>query len=582
MRASRVELAAAAALLVLALSASTTAAEVGPPVPLFPAAPAPAAPVPAPDSAGPAPGSPAPPAASGPDEDDIHAAPLAPVDSSWVGTLGPADGALPHDMWGATPRRVVAAALPLLQPTTSPTLQSLARRLLLSDATAPAGSDAPNGPALPELRLNRLLALGRLDGTVLIDAVPNSNRSERFERDAIELRFAGNDIDGACKQVQQDAGRYSDPWWNRAIIACQALSGGYDQAAIGLSVMRERKIAIDPVFDGLIETIAGQRQKLDKFPDPTPLRMALWAAAQLPLPADVLTSAGPSALAVWATNDKVPAVQRVGAAERAEALGALPPDALGLLYASIGARPEEQQAVLKNAKLFDDPKSRAILYGMARATTTPPSRAAALALLLADAHRRSAFIPMARLVAPLLAELQPTPELQGFAAEAARVLLVAGQFDQAAPWIDLANMPELRLIAALAQSSAASNMPPLADVVAALATRDASAAPAQADLLVAVEAALGTESGNPDLAPLLKAPHAGALPNMALWLDQQQAAAAGRLGETILMSLIMANAGDRLTQEPVILAQVIAGLKAVGFEPEARALAVEASINAGI
>lgn len=582
MRISRAE-AAAATLLLLSLSASNAIAEVGPPVPLFPTPATPAAP-PAPGATEPptlaAPA--APPAPSSADEDDIHAAPLTPVDSSWIGTLGPADGALPHDMWSTTPRAIVAAALPLLQPTTSPTMQSLARRLLLSDAVAPAGQDAPNGPSLLELRFDTLLALGRLDGAALIDAVPDASRSEGFERAAIELRFAGNDVDGACKLAQQDAARYTDPWWNRAIIACQALSGAYDQASIGLSVMRERKIAIDPVFNGLIETIDGQRRKLDKFPDPTPMRMALWAAAHVPLPAEALTNAGPAALAVWATNDKVPAVQRLAAAERAEALGALPPDALGLLYASIGAQPEEQEAVMKNTKLLEDPKSRAILYGMAQATTVPASRAAALALLLADAHRRGTFVPMARLVAPLISDLQPDSALQGFAADAARALLIAGQFDQAAPWIALANMPELRLLDAVAQPGTATDAPALTDVVAALAARDRDAAPRQADLLIAVQTALGSAPANFNLAPLLTATHSGPLPNMALWLDHQEAAAAGRVGETLLTSLVMASAGDRLTPEPIVLEQVIAGLKAVGFEREARALALEASINAGI
>jgi len=514
-------------------------------------------------------------------DDDIHAAPLPPADPSWLGTLGPADGALPHEMWGGTPRALVAAGLPLLRPSTSPVLQDLARRLLLSDATAPQGQDAPGQPSLPEQRVDRLLALGRLDGAALIDALPQANASEAFDRDSVELRFAANNSDAACKLVQQDAARYRNTWWDRAIIACQALSGAYDQAALGLSVMRERKVAPDPVFDALIDTIDGQRQKLDKLPDPTPLRMALLAAAKLPLPPDAQANASPAALEVWATSDKVAVLQRLPAAERAEALGALPPDALGLLYASVEAKPEEQQAALKSGKLPDDARGRAILYAAAR-NDAPATRIAALTPLLADAKRRGAFVNVARLVAPLIVELQPSPAVQGFAGDAARVLLATGQNDQAAAWVELANAPELRIVAAMARPGVEDKAPSLTDAAASLAARDASAAPRQLDLLTALLSALGETPEGVAVATLLQPLHQGMVPPAALWRDQQQAAVAGRIGETVLTSLILATAGDRLSPEPIILAQVIGGLKAVGLEADARALAVEAALGAGI
>src|SRR5690348_7454700 len=128
MRGFRAELAASAA--IVTLLALPAFAQLGPPIPLVPATQGSSAAQPA---------SPAEPAAG----DNISATPLAPMDAAWTGILGPADGALPRNMWAGTPRAKVAAALPLLQPTTSPELQDLARRLLLSDAVAPAGRDAP-------------------------------------------------------------------------------------------------------------------------------------------------------------------------------------------------------------------------------------------------------------------------------------------------------------------------------------------------------------------------------------------------------------------------------------------------------
>src|SRR5665213_3261580 len=109
-------------------------AQLGPPVSLVPApagpregsvSPAPRGDVPAPI----------------PNDDDIKAQPLAPTDSSWAGTLHDDQGALPATLWRGTARGFVVAALPLLAPSTSPALHDLAHRLLLSNATSPAGQD---------------------------------------------------------------------------------------------------------------------------------------------------------------------------------------------------------------------------------------------------------------------------------------------------------------------------------------------------------------------------------------------------------------------------------------------------------
>jgi hypothetical protein len=514
-------------------------------------------------------------------ENGIQTETLAPIDPSWTGTLGAADRALPRDMWSTTPRRFVATALPLLQPTSSPVLQELTRRLLLSDAVTPPGQDPADGPSLIDRRVDRVLAFGYGDGAALVTALPQNNVSEAFDRDTVELRIVAGDLGGACGAVNERARRYSMQWWNEAIIGCQALTGAYDQASLGLNAMRDQKSDRDPVFETLINAIMGRRGKLEKFPDPTPFRMTLLAAAKLPLPADALANAGPAALAVWATSDKEPVTARLAAGEKAEALGALPPAGLGLIYSAVEFKPDEQGALLKSGKLPDDPRARAIVYDLARTNEPGALRVAALALLTADAHRRGAFIPMARLIAPLVIDLQPSPDLQSFAPDAARVLLAAGAYDHAAPWVELAGRPELRVLGSFAQFGANDNVS-IADAIKALRARDTDAASRQADLLIALAAAFNMPLNGVDLAAQLRGAHAGTVPNGTVWLDQQQAAKAGRLGETVLTTILLASAGNRLTAEPIVLSQAVAGLEAVGLDADARALAIEAALDAGI
>jgi hypothetical protein len=305
------------------------------------------------------------------------------------------------------------------------------------------------------------------------------------------------------------------------------------------------------------------------------------AAGKLPLPAEVLADAGPAALAIWATSDKEPIAARLAAAEKAEALGALPPAGLGLIYGAVESKPDEQGALLKSGKLPEDPRSRAILYNLARTNEPGALRVSALAPLIAEARRHGTFIPTARLVAPLVAELQPSSDLQSFAPDAARVLLAAGAYDRAAPWIALAGRPELSVLANFVQIGGNENAS-LGDAIAALKALDPAAATHQADLLVTLAAAFGVPRNGVDVATLLQATHSGTMPNGALWLDQQQAAKSGRLGETVLTTVLLASADDHLSPEPIVLAQAIKGLQAVGLDADARALAVEAALDAGI
>jgi hypothetical protein len=74
----------------------------------------------------------------------------------------------------------------------------------------------------------------------------------------------------------------------------------------------------------------------------------------------------------------------------------------------------------------------------------------------------------------------------------------------------------------------------------------------------------------------------GAVPNAVLWLDQENAAASGRLGATILASLVFATDDRDLTREPIALDRALRGLRAVGRDDDARAIALEAAVAAGL
>lgn len=577
-RSDRRALTIAAALLAAALASEPAEAQVGPPIRLLPPLPSASGGTTAPETGSPTPSDPS----------DIQATPLAPVDSAWTGTLTTADGAFPETLWQGTPRALVIAALPQLRPTASPTLQDLSRRLLLSNALAPAGEDPGDGPGLAMARLDRLVALGQVDDAlVLADRLRPRRDSETLDRLKVQLHFLANDTEGACAQVQAAIDRYQDPWWDRALIACQALAGDPAKASLGLTLLRERNVPRDPLFDSLIEAVGGRAVKIDHLPDPTPIRIVLLAAAKLPLPADALKAADSAVLHSWASNTRIPSDRRIAAAERAASLGALPLQQLRDLYTEIGVKPEDRKTASTQAN--DNPRARALLFTAAQQESDPAARLGALNALLQAARKRGEFAVTARLVAPVLAEIQPTADLAEYAPEAVRALYVAERPNEARQWLRLANPAggaALEPLARLAEGASGPAWPKagLKGVLAGLQPQEGGAPPGRAFLVAALLAATGEPVTPADWAGLAAAtPMAAApLPNPALLLDQEQAAASHRLGETVLMTVAFAHSGERLNLEPSVIAQAVSGLRAVGLEGDARRLAVEAALAGGI
>lgn len=576
-RSDRRALTIAAALLAAALASGPAEAQVGPPIRLLPL-PSASGGATAPETGSTTP----------PNPSDIQATPLAPVDSAWTGTLAAADGAFPETLWQGTPRALVIAALPQLQPTASPSLQDLTRRLLLSNALAPAGEDPGDGPGLAMARLDRLVALGQVDDAlVLVDRLRPRGDTEPLDRLKVQLHFLANDTEGACARVQAAIDRYQDPWWDRALIACQALAGDPAKASLGLTLLRERNAPRDPLFDSLIEAVGGRAVKIDRMPDPTPIRIALLAAAKLPLPADALKAADPAVLRSWASNTRISSDRRIAAAERAASLGALPLQQLRDLYTEISVKPEERKTASTQAN--DNARARALLFAAAQQEPDPAARLDALKALLQAARKRGEFVVTARLVAPVLAEISPTADLAGYAPEAVCALYAAERPNEARQWLRLANPADTAALQPLARLAEGANGPAwpksgLKGVLAGLQPQEGGAPPARAFLVAALLAATGEPVTPADWAdraaatPMAAAP----LPNSAVLLDQQQAAASHRLGETVLLTVAIAHSGERLNLEPSVIAQAVSGLRAVGLEADARRLAVEAALAGGI
>jgi hypothetical protein len=487
-------------------------------------------------------------------------------------------------MWRGTPRQTVRAALPLLEPTDSPAWHDLARRLLLSGAVAPAGPDPRGEPSLALLRARRLADLGMLAGaaTVLRSATSDT-RDEAIAHFAIELDFAVHDLADACREIGAEIIHYRNVWWDRAQIACQILDGDREKAARALEILHDRDEPPDTSFDALAAAAEGHRATLERDAKLTPLGATLWAVGKRPLPDAIVAAADAGTLAAFAGSPDEPAVNRLVAAERAAALGVWPADRLARLYR---AAAQDRATRLADPKLGDTPRGRAVLFAVAETATDPVARADALRRFLEAAGRHDLGFVASRLAAPIIVAIPPGDPVKGAAADFVRALVAADRPQAIAPWAKLADPAEIGPLVTIARVIEGGDAMPdpaaISEALAALALRKSDAAPHQIAMFLALADAFGATLSPDELTAGMTPDHRAAMPSLALWLDQRAAAAAHRLGETVLTSLVMASSDGQLTQEPIALRLAIGGLRAVGLDGDARAMALEAAVAAGL
>ncbi len=499
---------------------------------------------------------------------------LAPPALDSVGTLVPGQGGLPADLWSGTSAEVARALLPRLPVTTgSPVVRGLIRRLVLSAGAPPKGAADSDRPLLAELRAQTVLAVGDAAGMLaLSDSIPAPARGPRLTRLRLDAALLAGRRDIACAELNA---AQEDAELAKIRVLCRFAAGDGPGAALGLDLLRDRAPP-DTAFITAAEAMAGlpppKKGGLTALPSPSPVQLAAVAGAKMAIPADAVDGAEPMALPALAASEANSSDFRLAAAERAEALGVMNTDGVRKVMAQLPFTPELLATPLAGSEGMPGPRALALFVRSLDEAVDPVLVVPVVTRALEQAAARGRFATAARLLAPHILRVQPFDALPGFAPLAASALLVAGQPEGASLWYDAASR-NAATAAAAARLWPVMRVWGIGDPGQAMAWVE-SVGPRPVLVAAGVLGALGNALPDRVLTARLDVAGSAAIAP-ALWELLNGAARDKRVGGTLLAGLTMLDKTGFDKADPVVLARVVAALRAVGLERDAKMLATE-------
>ncbi|WP_370034581.1 hypothetical protein [Qipengyuania mesophila] len=286
-----------------------------------------------------------------------------------VGVLGAEEGGLPSASLARQPADLVRAVLAGTKgPLVSRWGHILLRRALASRLDAPEGMDPVE---FATLRAQALNAMGEYGvSRALVQDVDTGNYSPALTDAAIEAYVASADIVGACPAVRlAEAGR-DDAQWQMLAGICNAYAGEETRAQNDLRRLlnRTQDDRIDVLLAQRFAGAAGRGRRAvtiewDGIETLSPWRFALANALGEPIPDDLLGKAAPELISRSALIPALTPLQRAQGAGIAAAGGILSSAAMVDLYSQIFAEEgAEGDAVQTAARLREayvgDPAAR--------------------------------------------------------------------------------------------------------------------------------------------------------------------------------------------------------------------------------
>jgi len=512
------------------------------------------------------------------------------ISSESLGVLS-GSNAFPSDMWNGISRPIAERLIAKLPARPSaPYLRILQRRLLLSAATPPQGQSGPK--SLLTLRAEKLAQMGQIDDVLqLIASAPQSEKTNDLAMLETRALLIKDDVTKACAQAAQNIQQNDNPFWVKTLAFCRMMAKQGDQAQLSLSLLKEMGDK-DPVYYSLMDALqVGERGKVDQLTNPSALEIALIKATKAQLSDQVRASDDANFLSYLTKAGDIVAT------EKAVAFNLASTQFLAQAYKGVKFKATELENPIATAEQLDPFKAQALLYQVsAQDGQLAVIQSETISMALDLAKTKKQFLSTARLYRPLISQMSQTIDMLWFAPTAMRALLAAGDWETAKAWyLMLRN-------ASFTDSEAAKSWTDVRPL-ALLAGFDISTQAVSQSLknwwqaqpekpesyelaarLFSLVDGLGLKV--PDLlwVSLMNGPRLqdAALPKPGLWANMNKAALAGELGETILMMLNAIEERPMGEMEATFLHDALAALRKIGLDRDARAVAVETALQAGL
>lgn len=525
----------------------------------------------------------------------------------FVGVLDETRGGYSADLWLGSNRETLAGLFARLpDKLSSPSLHAVGRKLLLTRGVPPGGRGQLEGEAdvrILESRAESLFHLGAFDDlNTMMDNVPGELPSERLARTEVRSLLLSDAEAQACNKVRTGVARYETPFWTRAAVYCQLADGRVQEAELGLSLLREtgdgggflRLAQTIAAQGGVREAEAATAKSADQEPgEAGDLTLMLAFGGPVNMGAlDVQTTAAAVALC---EDESVEMDARTAACEQAVERGALPGERLRGIYRRYAFSQDFMAEAPSRAVSLSPPQGRALLFQAARGESVPTARAELLRIGLDRALADGVYLATVRAYAPLIGEIAPSPELLWFAVPAGRALYVAGRWEGATAWLLLAHQEAVMNAQAAgsfmalwpyAEISGGQTLTMGGSLAAWRSSQEEARGHENMRKLARLRAifhglGIADDLGWGQLAASLPSHGTSAPPApylYALW----DARDSGRLGESLLLMLILLGGEGPAESHDLALNVALDTLMRFGLEQTARQLAIEAAVAAGI
>ncbi|WP_340150748.1 hypothetical protein [uncultured Sneathiella sp.] len=512
------------------------------------------------------------------------------LDPASIGTLTTASGGLGPEMWnGTAPERVITLLQNLPVSSTSPEMQRLFRRLLLTAAVIPQGTENPTD--LIRLRLEKLVEAGLVtDASELVRRMPASGMTPALDRIAVELMLLQGQNDQACRAVEGQQQTSVDGFWAKADIYCNLVTGNTARAELGLNLLDETA-GDDALFFALFDRVAGGATPLPETDQElTPLHFAMLKLSRVSPSLSAIENAGHAFLWALAMDEAANVDDRYVAAYESLTMGSVAPDLLRRLI--------NQGAFRNNADERTELAQIATLYREAVGTDADLEKARLIGEIWAAGERDGSYFTASRLSLLLLTNLTPAEYGDKFELDALRLSLLSKSEVEITNWERAVRRGALR--GNFEERDAARKQIARADAYMIISGTTGIAKWNAANFDVAVfnhgeDAAQSENVGMyldilelfaepvpdklwADALALGQVPRFG-LSNQVIERNLGRAADAGLVGETIALSLAaLGEEGPGLASTETLVS-VLTALQKIGLTEDARQLALEAAIT---